>query len=75
MTTLYLGTNAKQHIINAGIPANEIADYISIDKFKEQLIYNHSKFNLEALNIFKDDMYNWHISLNDDAFEELKEER
>lgn len=71
----YLGENAKRYILDAGIKESEIAEYISIDKFKEKLIYDKSKFNFEALEVSKDDNYDFSISYNNDEnFEIIKGE-
>ena len=70
---IYLGENAKQYILDAGIEESEISEYISVDKFKEALEYDKSKYNLEALEVSKDDNYDWSVSYNNDEIFEIVE--
>lgn len=44
-----------------------------MDKFKEALEYDKSKYNLEALEVSKDDNYDWSVSYNNDEIFEVIE--
>ena len=70
---IYLGENAKRYILDAGIKESKISEYISVDKFKEALEYDKSKYNLEALEVSKDDNYDWSVSYNNDEIFEVIE--
>lgn len=70
---IYLGENAKRYILDAGIEESKIGEYISVDKFKEALEYDKSKYNLEALEVSKDDNYDWSVSYNNDETFEVIE--
>ena len=70
---IYLGQNAKQSILDAGIEESKISEYISVDEFKEALEYDKSKYNLEALEVSKDDNYDWSVSYNNDEIFEIIE--
>lgn len=70
---IYLGENAKRYILDAGIEESKISEYISVDKFKEALEYDKNKYNLEALEVSKDDNYDWSVSYNNDEIFEVIE--
>ena len=70
---IYLGENAKQYILDAGIEESKRSEYISVDEFKEALEYDKSKYNLEALEVSKDDNYDWSVSYNNDETFEIIE--